>query len=142
MTAYICSEAKLYIAEIGPQIRSWYGKLCEPGELPKRINAAVFPTPEVFACLAYYPGATLLARSLTCLMPGAIDVIMHYDIVQGAENIIGRLNMSDTQKKIVTIAGVVISGTLIENPYLAILPAFFTAKISADAILNTYYRRT
>lgn len=139
---YGLNEIKLYIDSIGPTIKNWSDRCGRPGEFKKRINAIMPTTITHLASLIFFPKAVGIGLVATAIMPDAVDVILHSCMIQGADRMIDNLNLTNTQKKVAVVGVIVTTGFYVQNPYLAILPSLFTAKLMADATLNRYYERT
>jgi hypothetical protein len=91
--------------------------------------------------LIFFPKAAEVGLVATAVMPDAVDRILHNYIVQRIDRMIDELNMTSTQKKAAAVAGIVMTGFLIQNPYLAIPPSLLTTKLMADTAIGKYYER-
>lgn len=139
---YYLNELKLYAESIGPTLKNWHEKCQRPGEFRKRINACIPTTITHYVALIFFPKAAAVGLVATAVIPDAVDRILHNDIIQRIDRMIDELNMTSTQKKAVVVAGIAMTGYLIQNPYLAIPPSLFTAKLMADMTIGRYYERT
>lgn len=139
---YYLHELKLYAESIKPTLESWYEKCQQPGEFRKRINATIPTTITHYVALIFFPKAAAVGLVATAVMPDAVDRILHNDIIQRIDRMIDELNMTSSQKKAAVVAGIAMTGFLIQNPYLAIPPSLFVATLMADTSIGRYYERT
>lgn len=139
--SYYLHECKGYVDCIGPAIKDWYESCQRPGEFQKRARAMIPSTLVECVALAIFPTSASVGMIAAAVMPEAIDRIMHCVLVQEMNSEINKLNLTSTQKKTVTVAGILMSG-LIQDSYLTILPSLLIAKHMAEATFRRYYSST
>ena len=93
------------------------------------------------ATLFKFPKATTVGLVTTAVMPVGVDRIFHTSLINGLEHRIYRLELTDIEKTAATVGGIVMTGLLIKDPYLAILPSICTTMALAKITLFRYYGR-